>query len=114
MLDNLSLFVQYPPLALDVVLNGLLIGAIFALAAYGMALVWGVLNIVNVVQGELVVLGGYVTFVAVQWGLPPLFGLPLSAAVMFCVGWLIYRAVIFRVVDATSSFPSSPPSACRS
>jgi branched-chain amino acid transport system permease protein len=98
-LDNLSLFVQYPPLALDVVLNGLLIGAIFALAAYGMALVWGVLNIVNVVQGELVVLGGYVTFVAVQWGLPPLFGLPLSAAVMFCVGWLIYRAVIFRVVD---------------
>lgn len=99
MLDNLSLFVQYPPLAFDVVLNGLLIGAIFALAAYGMALVWGVLNIVNVVQGELVVLGGYVTFVAVQWGMPPLLGLPLSAAAMFCVGWLIYRAVIFRVVD---------------
>jgi branched-chain amino acid transport system permease protein len=98
-LDNLSLFVQYPPLAFDVVLNGLLIGAIFALAAYGMALVWGVLNIVNVVQGELVVLGGYVTFVAVQWGMPPLLGLPLSAAAMFCVGWLIYRAVIFRVVD---------------
>lgn len=99
MLDNLSLFVQYPPLALDVILNGLLIGAIFALAAYGMALVWGVLNIVNVVQGELVVLGGYITFVAVQWGMPPLLGLPLSAAAMFCIGWLIYRAVIFRVVD---------------
>ncbi|PKQ05112.1 MAG: branched-chain amino acid ABC transporter permease, partial [Alphaproteobacteria bacterium HGW-Alphaproteobacteria-12] len=47
MLDNLSLFVQYPSLAVDVVLNGLLIGSIFALAAYGMALVWGVLNIVN-------------------------------------------------------------------
>ena len=99
MLDNLSLFVQYPPLAADVILNGLLIGSIFALAAYGMALVWGVLNIVNVVQGELVVLGGYVTFLAVQAGLPPLAGLPLSAAVMFCLGWLIYRAVIFRVVD---------------
>src|SRR5690606_36324459 len=38
-------------------------------------------------------------FVAVQWGVPPLAGLPLSAAVMFCVGWLIYKAVIFRVVD---------------
>ncbi|HCX67656.1 MAG TPA: branched-chain amino acid ABC transporter permease, partial [Rhodobiaceae bacterium] len=56
MLDNLSLFFQYPSLAADVIVNGLLIGAIFALAAYGMALVWGVLNIVNVVQGELVVL----------------------------------------------------------
>lgn len=99
MLDNLSLLFEFPPVALDVVLNGLLIGAIFALAAYGMALVWGVLNIVNVVQGELVVLGGYITFVTVQWGIPPLAGLPLSAAVMFCVGWLIYKAVIFRVVD---------------
>src|SRR5690606_38292618 len=98
-LDNLSLLFEFPPVALDVVLNGLLIGAIFALAAYGMALVWGVLNIVNVVQGELVVLGGYITFVAVQWGGRPLAGLPLSSAVMFCVGWLIYKAVIFRVVD---------------
>lgn len=99
MLDNLLLFFQYPPLAVDVILNGLLIGAIFALAAYGMALVWGVLNIVNVVQGELVVLGGYVTFLLVQSGMPPLLGLPVSAIVMFCVGWLIYRAIIFRVVD---------------
>lgn len=99
MLDNLSLLVEFPAITLDVVLNGLLIGAIFALAAYGMALVWGVLNIVNVVQGELVVLGGYITFVAVQYGLHPLLGLPLSAAIMYGAGWLIYRGVIFRVVD---------------
>ncbi|MBX3491472.1 MAG: branched-chain amino acid ABC transporter permease [Parvibaculum sp.] len=99
MLDNLLLFVQFPPLAVDVVVNGLLIGAIFALAAYGMALVWGVLNIVNVVQGELVVLGGYVTFLLVQWGMPPLIGVPVSAIVMFGVGWVLYRAIVFRVVD---------------
>ncbi|MBX3489120.1 MAG: branched-chain amino acid ABC transporter permease [Parvibaculum sp.] len=99
MLDNLLLFVQFPPLAVDVVVNGLLIGAIFALAAYGMALVWGVLNIVNVVQGELVVLGGYVTFLLVQWGMPPLIGVPVSALVMFGVGWVLYRAIVFRVVD---------------
>ncbi|MEQ8283315.1 MAG: branched-chain amino acid ABC transporter permease [Parvibaculum sp.] len=99
MLDNLLLLVQFPPLAVDVVVNGLLIGAIFALAAYGMALVWGVLNIVNVVQGELVVLGGYVTFLLVQWGMPPLLGVPASALVMFGVGWVLYRAIVFRVVD---------------
>jgi len=98
-LDNLLLLVQFPPLAVDVVVNGLLIGAIFALAAYGMALVWGVLNIVNVVQGELVVLGGYVTFLLVQWGMPPLLGVPVSALVMFGVGWVLYRAIVFRVVD---------------
>lgn len=99
MIDNLLLLVQNPSFALDVVLNGLLVGAIFALAAYGMSLVWGVLNIVNIVQGELVVLGGFITFALASHGVPPLAALPLSAALMFCVGWLLYRVVVFRVVD---------------
>ncbi|MGB5948094.1 MAG: branched-chain amino acid ABC transporter permease [Parvibaculum sp.] len=99
MIDNLLLLVQNPSFALDVVLNGLLVGAIFALAAYGMSLVWGVLNIVNIVQGELVVLGGFIAFALASHGVPPLAALPLSAALMFCVGWLLYRVVVFRVVD---------------
>ncbi|MDO8288444.1 MAG: branched-chain amino acid ABC transporter permease [Parvibaculum sp.] len=99
MIDNLLLLLQNPSFALDVVLNGLLAGAIFALAAYGMSLVWGVLNIVNIVQGELVVLGGYLAFVAMGAGVPAYFALPLSAAVMFGVGYGLYYTVIFRVVD---------------
>lgn len=99
MIDNLLLLVQNPSFALDVVLNGLLVGAIFALAAYGMSLVWGVLNIVNIVQGELVVLGGFIAFALASHGVPPLAALPLSAALMFCVGWFLYRVVVFRVVD---------------
>lgn len=99
MIDSLLLLVQNPSFALDVVLNGLLVGAIFALAAYGMSLVWGVLNIVNIVQGELVVLGGFIAFALASHGVPPLAALPLSAALMFCVGWFLYRVVVFRVVD---------------
>lgn len=99
MFDNLLLLVQNPSFALDVVLNGLLVGAIFALAAYGMSLVWGVLDIVNIAQGELVVLGGYFAFALAGHGVPPLLALPISSAAMFGVGWLLYRAVIFRVVD---------------
>lgn len=99
MVDNLLLLVQNPSFALDVVLNGLLVGAIFALAAYGMSLVWGVLNIVNIVQGELVMLGGYLAFTLVSHGVPPLAALPIVSLLMFAVGWLLYRAVIFRVVD---------------
>jgi branched-chain amino acid transport system permease protein len=97
--DNLLLLVQNPSFALDVVLNGMLVGAIFALAAYGMSLVWGVLNIVNIVQGELVMLGGFIAFYLVGNGLPPAAALPVSAAAMFAVGWGLYRVVIFRVVD---------------
>ncbi|MGV8997209.1 MAG: branched-chain amino acid ABC transporter permease [Parvibaculaceae bacterium] len=99
MTDNLILLLQNPSFALDVVLNGLLAGAIFALAAYGMSLVWGVLNIVNIVQGELVVLGGYLAYVAIGAGVPALFALPLSAVAMFGVGIALYYTVIFRVID---------------
>lgn len=99
MIDNLLLLLQHPAFALDVVLNGLLAGSIFALAAYGMSLVWGVLNIVNIVQGELVVLGGFITFVAMSYGAPAFVALPISAVVMFALCWGLYYTVIFRVVD---------------
>ena len=80
-------------------IDGILIGAILALAAFGMALVWGVMNIINIAQGEFVILGGYTTLTLTGLGLPPLLTLPLAPVVMFVVGWIIYRIVIFRVVD---------------
>jgi branched-chain amino acid transport system permease protein len=98
-MDNLSLLFQAPPLALQLLIDGVLIGAVFALAAYGMALVCGVMNIINVCQGEFVILGGYVALHVARAGLPSLLGVPAAAAVLFVVGWIAYRAVIFRVVE---------------
>ena len=43
-------------------LDGIFIGAIFALAAYGLALVWGVMNLKNLAQGDFVIMGGYVAW----------------------------------------------------
>ncbi|WP_201285445.1 branched-chain amino acid ABC transporter permease [Chelativorans xinjiangense] len=99
MLDNIQILVQAPVITLDLVLNGLLIGAIFALAAYGMALVWGVMNIINITQGEFVILGGYVAVVMGMYGLPPLLGVPVAAILLFVLGWALYHTVIFRIVD---------------
>lgn len=98
-MDNLLLLVQAPVLSVQLVIDGILIGAIFALAAYGMALVWGVMNIINVAQGEFVMLGGYVGLYLAKAGIHPLFGVPAAAVALFIVGWLLYRLVIFRVVD---------------
>lgn len=98
-MDSLALLVQAPPLALQLVIDGVLIGAIFALAAYGMALVWGVMKIVNVAQGELVILGGYVALELARAGLDPFATVLLAAAALFVVGWTLYRLVIFRIVD---------------
>jgi branched-chain amino acid transport system permease protein len=99
LLENLSLLFQVPLIGVNLVVNGLLIGSIFALAAYGMALVWGVMDIINIAQGELVMLGGYVTMILFWNGVHPLFGVVVAPFVMFFVGYALYRLVIFRIVD---------------
>lgn len=96
---NIELLFQAPILALQLVIDGVLIGAVFALAAYGLALVWGVMNVINIAQGEFVMLGGYVALYVIKAGLSPFAGVPAAALVLFALGWTIYRAVICRVVD---------------
>ena len=98
-MSNLDLLIQAPVLSLQLLIDGILVGAVFALAAYGMALVWGVMNVINIAQGEFVMLGGYVALFVAQAGLHPALGVPAAAAVMFAVGWGLYRVVIYRVVD---------------
>ena len=99
-MDNLNLLIAAPILNVQLLLDGLMIGAIFALAAFGMALVWGVMNIINVAQGEFVILGGYMTLLLVKYGMPPLLGIPFAAVTLFFLGWLLYRLIIWRIVDA--------------
>jgi len=64
-----------------------------------MALVWGVMNIINITQGELVILGGYVAFGLYKIGIHPLYGLIASPAVLSVVGWCLYYIVVNRVVE---------------
>ncbi len=98
-MGNLEILLQAPIFSVQLLIDGLLVGSIFALAAYGMALLWGVMNIINISQGDFVILGGYVTLTLYNAGIHPLFGVPVAAVVLFIVGWVIYRAVIYRVVD---------------
>jgi branched-chain amino acid transport system permease protein len=99
MLDNFSLLYLAPALNLQLLLDGLFVGAIFALAAYGLALVWGVMNLKNLAQGDFVIMGGYIGWWLGSKGIHPLLGLPVAAVVMFGFGWLLYRTIICRVVD---------------
>ena len=63
MLDNLKLlFIWAPVMNVQLILDGIFIGAVFALTAYGLALVWGVMNIKNLAQGDFVIMGGYLSF----------------------------------------------------
>src|SRR5690606_23395493 len=84
---------------LQLVVNGLLVGALFALVAYGLALVWGVMNVINIAQGDLVMVGGYLVWQLFQYGISPALGIPVAAFVMYFVGVAIYRLVIAGIVD---------------
>ena len=98
-MENLEILIAAPVFAWQLLINGVLVGAIFALAAYGLALVWGVMNIINIAQGEFVILGGFVTLFLVNAGIHPILGVPVAAAALFAFGWALYRIVIFRIVD---------------
>lgn len=99
MLDNLSLLVAAPVLNIQLLLDGLFVGAIFALAAYGLALVWGVMNVKNLAQGEFVIMGGYFAWYMGTMGIHPILALPVAMVGMFGFGWVVYRLIISRVVD---------------
>ena len=93
------LIFQNPILIVQASLDGLLLGVLFALVAYGMALQWGVMNIINIAQGELVILGGYIAYFLYTAGIHPAFGILVSPIIMYFVGVGMYRTVIFRVVN---------------
>jgi len=99
MIDNILILFDAPIFAVQLLVDGLLIGALFALVAYGMALVWGVMNIINIAQGEFVIIGGYVALTAAGLGIPIILGLPLAFVILFVIGWLVYQTVVCRVVD---------------
>lgn len=98
-MSNIDLLLQSFSPSAQLIVDGVLVGAIFALAAYGMALVWGVMNIINVTQGEFVILGGFIALTVAGFGVDPLLGVPAAALVVGVVGYVVYRAVIFAVVD---------------
>jgi branched-chain amino acid transport system permease protein len=99
MLDNLGILTEAPVVNVQLVLDGIFVGAVFALVAYGLALVWGVMNVKNLAQGDFVMLGGYVAFALHRAGVHPALALPVAAAGLFGFGWLVYRLIIRRVVD---------------
>jgi len=98
MMANIDLLAMAPVLNVQLLLDGLFIGAIFALAAYGLALVWGVMNIKNLAQGDFVIMGGYIAWFLGTQGIHPLVGLPVAIVLMFGFGWLVYRYIISYVI----------------
>lgn len=86
-------------LFLQIVVNGILLGGLYSIMAQGLALVWGVLNIVNLAHGTMIMLGGYVTWLLfANFGIDPFIGIFGAAIVMFCFGYALQRGILNLIV----------------
>jgi branched-chain amino acid transport system permease protein len=90
---------RQPMIVAQVLVGGLLLGAIYALFSSGLTLIWGMMNFINFAHGEFVMLGMYVALLVVVWlgGGVATFGLATAVA-LFALGVLIYAALIRHVI----------------
>jgi branched-chain amino acid transport system permease protein len=83
----------------DTILQGVLLGGLYALFAAGLSLVFGIMRLVNLAHGDLIVFGAYLILVIVSaLGLHPVAGALLAAPLMFCLGWVLQKAVLNRTL----------------
>src|SRR5262247_1943430 len=86
-----------PAILFAALLNGLTQGAVYALVALGLTLIYGVLHIINFADGALLMAGLYgVFFLNARLGVDPYAALPVMVVVMFVLGYALQRLVIGR------------------
>src|SRR5262249_43911864 len=78
---------------------GLFVGSNYGVVAVGLTLIFGVMRVLNVAHGELLMLGGYVSYVAFTLAnIDPYISVALSALTMFCLG-VILNTTLFQFVE---------------
>jgi len=86
---------------LQVLVNGILVGSVYALASAGLSLIWGVMEIVNFAHADYLMFATYVTYVLWAYlGLDPLFALPLVILVFLLVSYGTHKLLTRRLIGA--------------
>lgn len=94
-------------LLIQTLLDGLVLGGIFSLAAAGFSLIFGVMNVVNLTHGIIVLIGAYLAWAAQHWlGIDPLLAIPGVMIALFLAGYAYQRTLIQSAVDRSSLLAS--------
>ena len=87
------------PILVQVIVGGLLLGAVYALFSSGLTLIWGMMNIVNFAHCDFVMLGMYVAFVVwTLFGVGPVLAMPIAALVLATLGIVVYFALVRSIM----------------
>src|SRR5512140_2176653 len=80
------------------VLDGVLVGAVYGLAAMGLTLIWGVMNVINLSHGAMIVVGMFSVYFLTAAGVPAYGTLPMVIVIGFLVGVVLYWVAVNRVI----------------
>jgi len=87
---------------LQVIVNGVLLGGLYACIAIGFSIIWGVMNLINLAHGSMIMLGAYITFlVTTHTGIDPFLTIPAAAAALFALGYVLQKFLINFIVQAS-------------
>jgi branched-chain amino acid transport system permease protein len=79
----------------QVIISGVLVGALYALIAYGLGLIMGIMKFLNIAHGSFLILGGYVSFwLFTLWGINPYISIPLFIIATFIIGLILYKLTL--------------------
>ncbi len=86
-------------LIVQILVNGLVLGGLYACIAIGFSLVWGVLNVINILHGSFIVLGAYIAYCAyISLGIHPFVSVVIAGGALFILAYLIQITLINRVI----------------
>jgi branched-chain amino acid transport system permease protein len=84
---------------INIILQGVLVGGLYALFAAGLSLIFGVMRLVNIAHGDLIVLAAYIAMEVIRLsGLPPLVALIFVVPVMAAFGYALQRGILNRTL----------------
>ena len=88
---------------LQILVNGILKGGLYALMAMGMSLIWGVMDIINIAHGSFIMLGAFTTYwLFTLLGMDPFLSLFFSIAILFLLGYGVQKYIINYIIRASA------------
>ncbi len=86
---------------MQIIINGLLIGGLYATVGIGFSLVWGVMRVINLTHGGMIMLGAYISYTLFEYAkIDPFLSIPISMGVLFLLGVLLEKYVVDYVIKA--------------
>src|SRR5215469_15738628 len=80
------------------VIDGVLVGSVYGLAAMGLTLIWGVMRVINLTHGAMIVLGMFIAYFLTQATGMPYAGIPIVVIAAFAIGVAVYWIAVDRVI----------------